>query len=114
MSYRIEGVREITGETDLREQVLGAGGYVAVVFGADWCPDCRRFAPTFSAFARQYGRRLRFLRVSTSRCPLLESRYEVGLIPTVLLFHEGEVVRTWEFVEDPAAYRTVFDDLPES
>ena len=82
------------------------------VFGADWCPDCRRFAPTFTALSRQYADRLRFYRVSTSRCPDLEALYKVGLIPTVLLFLDGQVVRTWEFIEDPAAYRSVFGELP--
>lgn len=112
MSYRVEGVSEIADEEDLRAKVLDRGGYTAVVFGADWCPDCRRFAPTFTSLAEQYGGRLAFYRVSTQRCPDLEARYEIGLIPTVLLFRDARVVRTWEFIEDPAAYRAVFDHLP--
>ena len=107
----LDNMPAIGGERDLADVVLAADGITAVIFGADWCPDCRRFAPVFAALADEYAGRLAFAQVDTAALPDLEARYRIGLIPSVLLFRAGEVIHTWEFIEDPAAYRKVFDEL---
>lgn len=104
-------VIDIRDAADLADRVLAAPGPTAVCFYADWCPDCRRFAPTFAALADQYAGRVRFARVDVQRLPELESHYAIGLIPSVLLLDGGRVIRTWEFIEDPAQYRAVLDAL---
>ena len=106
-----DSVLAIRDKADLNDRVLTAEGHTAVCFCADWCPDCRRFKPVFSRLAEGYDGRLRFATVDVQRCPDLEKEYRIGLIPTVLLFRGGQVVHTWEFVEDPAAYHAVFKDV---
>jgi len=106
-----DNVLAIRDASDLNDRVLAAEGHTAVCFYADWCPDCRRFKPVFARLAEGYDGLLRFAAVDVQRCPELENKYRIGLIPTVLLFAGGRVVRAWEFVEDPAAYHAVFSAL---
>ena len=108
---RTEDIIDIRDAADMARRVLAAPGHTAVCFYADWCPDCRRFRATFATLATEYAGRLRFARVDVQRLPDLESNYAIGLIPSVLLFEGGQVVQTWEFVENPDKYRAVFCGL---
>jgi thiol-disulfide isomerase/thioredoxin len=106
----MQNVRMVQNEEDLAGLVQ-ADNPSAVMFYADWCPDCRRFKPTFATLADEYGKRISFLAVDVARLPELEQRYDIGMIPTVLLFQGGKLSRTWEFVEDIEAYRKHFDRI---
>jgi len=110
----MQNVRVVRDESDL-DGLLKASKPSAVMFYADWCPDCTRFKPTFMSLARQYGKRISFLAVDVARLPHLEQNYGIGLIPTVLLFERGKLSRTWEFVEDIQSYRSHFGQMfPQS
>ena len=107
----MENVRMVRDDGDLVGLLKGAKPS-AVMFYADWCPDCIRFKPTLAALAGEYGKRIAFLAVDVARLPDLEERYAIGLIPTVLLFQGGKLARTWEFVEDIESYRRHFGQMP--
>lgn len=106
----MDNVRMVRDESDLAG-LLNSSKPSAVMFYADWCPDCRRFKPTFAELARQHGRRIAFLAVDVARLPHLEQNYGIGLIPTVLLFERGRLSRTWEFVEDIQSYHSHFKQM---
>jgi thiol-disulfide isomerase/thioredoxin len=106
----MQNVRVIEDDADLTG-LLAASRPSAIIFYADWCPDCRRFKPSFSSLAKAYGRNIQFLSVDVAKLPELEEKYVIGLIPTVLLFQEGKLTRTWEFVEAIDSYRQCFDQL---
>lgn len=106
----MQNVRMVRDDSDL-DGLLKAAKPSAVMFYADWCPDCTRFKPTFASLADQYGKRISFLAVDVARLPHLEQNYGIGLIPTVLLFERGRLSRTWEFVEDIQSYRSHFGQM---
>lgn len=106
----MENVRMVRDDGDL-VGLLKNDKPSAVMFYADWCPDCVRFNPTFAALAGEYGKRIAFLAVDVARLPDLEEQYGIGLIPTVLLFQDGKLARTWEFVEDIESYRKHFAQI---
>lgn len=64
---------------------------VLVDFFAEWCPPCKRLAPTLEALATELEGRLKIIKlnVDTSGLP---SQYGVMNIPTMVLFKDGEEV----------------------
>ena len=65
-------------------------GRVAVMFVTDWCGYCRRFLPHFKQRMRDG-----FVVDITDESDPLWERYDVEVVPTVLLFEDGEPVQRW-------------------
>ncbi len=65
-------------------------GVWAVAFLADWCPYCREFAPEFAGLAGP-GRALAVADLTDDDAPLWE-RFEVEIVPSVIVFRDGEAV----------------------
>ncbi|MEV8344461.1 thioredoxin family protein [Streptomyces niveus] len=88
-----EGVAEVTDAT-FDEEVLKAGLPVLVEFTADWCPPCRQLAPVLSAVAAQEAARLKVVQLDVDTNPETMNRYGVLAMPTMLVFRDGEPVKS--------------------
>jgi thioredoxin-like negative regulator of GroEL len=67
---------------------LRRAGTWAVVFLADWCPFCRAFEPKFQALDGAGNFQLAVADLTDYDSPLWE-RFEVGVVPTVVVFRDG-------------------------
>lgn len=65
---------------------------VLVEFMAPWCSYCRRLAPALEATAEQYSDRLGFAAVNIDEEPELEELEQIELVPTLRLYHRGELL----------------------
>ncbi|MDA9406102.1 thioredoxin TrxC [Bradyrhizobium sp. CCBAU 45384] len=65
---------------------------VVVDFWAAWCGPCKAMAPVFERAAGELEPELRFLKVDAEAEAELAARYNIQSIPTVMLFHKGNVV----------------------
>lgn len=83
-------VHEVPGER-FRASDL-PGGRVAVMFTADWCGYCRRFAPHFKRIREGW-----MVDVSDEEDPLWD-QHRLQVVPTVLVFQDGEEVGRWQGV----------------
>lgn len=81
---------ELLTPDDFELQTLRRDGRYAVVFSADWCPFCRSFLPKFAALEPE--RRFHVARVDLTGLdnPLWE-RFEIEIVPSVVVFRDGEV-----------------------
>lgn len=69
---------------DMREPTL-------VMFGATWCPFCRRFKAEFERLAESRPWRFATVYLDDESNPLWED-YAVEVVPTLALFRNGELV----------------------
>ena len=64
---------------------------VFVLFYASWCPFSQRFLPTFEKYSKSKPENC--LRIITDDKPILCEKYEVHVVPTVLMFEKGKVTK---------------------
>ncbi|MFI8827882.1 thioredoxin [Streptomyces sp. NPDC053431] len=93
MKIRAEGVAEVT-DADFTAEVLGAEPPVLVEFTADWCGPCRQLAPVVSAVAKETAGRLKVVQIDADTNPDTVSRYGVLSMPTLMVFRQGEPVKS--------------------
>lgn len=67
---------------------------VLVEFYATWCPHCQRMQPVLEQFSKKTEDRLIItnLDIDAPENSSLVERYQVQIVPTILLFQDGEQV----------------------
>ncbi|MGC4944948.1 thioredoxin [Streptomyces sp. DT224] len=90
---RATGVDELTDET-FDAEVRGETRPVLVEFTADWCGPCRQLAPVLGAVAEEERERLRVVQIDVDRNPGISTRYGVLSMPTLMVFRDGEPVKS--------------------
>lgn len=84
-------MQEITAKS-FDEEVLKSELPILVDFWAPWCGPCKALSPTLEKLAAEYPDKVRFAKLNIDNSPEIASRYSIMSIPTLLVFHKGEVV----------------------
>ena len=96
---------EITDVTDadFDEKVLGASGPVLVDFWAAWCGPCRQLKPILQEIAQEKGEKLTIVEMDADANPATPAKYRVTGLPTMILFNQGDQVRSMVGVRPKSA-----------
>ena len=86
---------EVT-DASFSEAVLHSDKPVLVDFWAQWCPPCHQIVPVLAQIGAERNDQLTVVKLNSDENPSVSSRYRVMALPTLMLFHRGEVI--WSVV----------------
>ena len=73
------------------QQVIEEKKAALVEFWAPWCVYCRRIGPAFEKIADEYGDNLVVGQINIDDEEDLAVKYGIEVVPSILLFKDGEV-----------------------
>ena len=69
---------------------------VLVDFWAAWCGPCRMVSPTVERIAKELKGKILTVKVNVDQKQHLAAQYQIASIPTIMLFHQGQVLMRLE------------------
>lgn len=77
---------------DQFQDILAEGKVALVDYWAPWCVYCRRIAPAYEKVAEQYGQEFIVAKVNIDEQPQLAHDERIEVIPTLVLYKDGEAI----------------------
>lgn len=105
-----EHVKEFT-DANFEAEVIKSAQPVLVDFWAEWCMPCRMLAPTIDKLAADYAGKVKVGKLDTDANRDVSMKYGISAIPTVLLFHGGQVKQKFVGLKKEADFKEALDSL---
>lgn len=101
----------VATDQNFAQEVLEASSRqpVLVDFWAPWCGPCRTLMPMLDRIADDYAGRFVLAKVNTDEEQRVAGHFGIRSIPTVMLFHHGQVVEQFVGVQPESAIRALLD-----
>jgi thioredoxin len=92
------------------ERVLASDKPVLVDFWAQWCPPCKMIAPVLDEIAAERAGELTIVKINNDENPRTGAQFGVLGLPTMLLFKDGEPIRSYVGARPKARLLAELDD----
>lgn len=80
-----------TTKTSFSDLIKTSEKPVLVDFYADWCGPCHAMAPVLKEVASEFEGKVKIIKVDIEKNPAVSNIYKIISIPTMILFHKGEI-----------------------
>jgi thioredoxin 1 len=87
-----DGIVTLTTST-FDETINSSDTPVVVDFWAEWCGPCKMIAPILGEIATEQAGKVTIAKLNVDENPDLAMRFNVMSIPTLLVFHKGELAK---------------------
>jgi thioredoxin 1 len=84
---------KVVTDDSFAADVLGADKPVLVDFWAEWCGPCRQVHPILEELNEAHGDKVSFVKMNVDENPVTPAQYRVTGIPTLNVYHKGELVK---------------------
>lgn len=84
-------------------ELLHGGKPLLVDYWAPWCGYCRRIGPAYDRIADQFGNEIHVVKVNIDDEPLLAHSERIEVIPTLVLYQDGNAIGSVVAPESKAA-----------
>ena len=89
----------VFNEENFEGEALNSNGTVIVDFYADWCGPCKVMSPIIDEIAEELES-VKVGKVNVDESGEIAMRYDISSIPTIMVFKNGEPIKTFVGVTD--------------
>ena len=82
----------ILTDENFDKEVQAADKLALVDFYATWCEPCSMLAPVLEKVATEFQDKIVLLKANVDETPINSQKFQVSVIPTVVLFKNGQPV----------------------
>ena len=77
------------------QEIKNSNVPVLVDFSASWCAPCKQQDPVLHELAPEIENQAKVMKVDVDQQQELAINHQIMSVPTLLLFHQGEIVKKW-------------------
>ncbi|OGH37593.1 MAG: thioredoxin [Candidatus Levybacteria bacterium RIFCSPLOWO2_01_FULL_38_21] len=98
-------------DQNFQDEVIKSDTPALVDFWAPWCAPCRIVSPIIEELAKEYEGKLKVGKVNVDENPNSASRFGIMSIPSILIFRNGEPVKTMIGAQSKENYKKTIQEV---
>lgn len=106
----LDAMSDITiTDSNFQKEVLESKTPVVVDFWAPWCGPCRAVTPVIEELAKDYTGKVVVGKLNVDENPEVAGQFNVMSIPTVIVFKNGEPIKSIVGAQSKETYKQAID-----